>query len=93
MLLGLALYLVVAVLAGTPGAQFWLTLLLAAPFALFLIWQIASNLRSGSVAVGRMAIRRADSPSTYWLWIMWFGAMATLSACLCTYAAAHLIGA
>ena len=91
--LGLMLYLALAVLAGEPGAQFWLTLLLTAPFTLLLVWHVASSLRGGSVAVGRTAIDRADSPVHYWLWIIGFTAMAALAAGLCVYSAVRLIGA
>ena len=91
--LGLLLYLALAVLAGKPGAQFWLTLLLATPLTLLLVCQVTSSLRGGNVAVGRTAINRADSPVRYWLWIVWFAAMAALAACLCVYSAGRLIDA
>lgn len=88
---GLALYLIMARLAGQPGVQYWGAILLAGPLSIFLGYYLLNALRGELIAVGRQAFERARQPVAYWASIAWFGIMTALLIALCLYAAVRLI--
>lgn len=92
-ILATLLYLALMYLAeNLVGAQYWLIIILTAPFGLYWAYHLFAAVREGSSpSAFNLAFFRSEQPLRFWFSAIWFGSVIALLFGFCLYAVGKLI--